>query len=97
MKNITQFFDQNIANELYNEISQPTVGVKHDNILLKIANVFWPPSCILFFTTRFEGNIHIFVLGHILNEQGKSKTIKHLSFFWSMVPNKSKRNLQSCT
>ena len=97
MKNITQFFDQNIANELYNEISQPTVGLKHDNILLKIANVFWPPSCILFFTTRFEGNIHIFVLGHILNEQGKSKTIKHLSYFWSMVPNKSKRNLQLCT
>ena len=97
MKNITQFFDQNIANELYNEISQPTVGLKYDNILLKIANIFWPPSCIFFFTTRFEGHSHIFVLGHILNEQWKSKTIKRLSFFWSIVPNKSKRNLQLCT
>ena len=40
MKNITQFFDQKIVNELYNEISQPTAGLKHDNILLKIANFF---------------------------------------------------------
>ena len=48
MKNITQFFDQKIVNELYNEISQPTAGLKHDNILLKIANFFWPPSCMFF-------------------------------------------------
>ena len=54
--------------ELYNEISQPTVVLKHDNILLIIAILFFWPLVALFFTTHFDGNEHIFVLGHILNE-----------------------------
>ena len=68
LKNITQFFDHKTVMELYNEISQPTVVLKHDNILLNIANFFFWPLVALFFTTHFDGNEHIFVLGHILNE-----------------------------
>ena len=55
MKNITQFFDQKMVNELYNEISQPTVGLKHDNILLKIANFFLASKLYIFFHHSLRG------------------------------------------
>ena len=55
IKNITQFFDQKIVNELYNEISQPTVVLKHDNILLKIANFFLASKLHIFFHHSLRG------------------------------------------